>query len=351
MPHSIQSGGKMIFQDKRILITGGTGSLGKALVRHIMKGSLGKPKQVTIFSRDEDKQYSMELEWKNIKVTTDDVFYHADEVLDFQIGDVRDYSSVVRAIKKADIVIHAAALKQVPIGEYFPYESVKTNILGIQNIIQAIMETENHVNTVLAISTDKACKPVNTYGMCKAIEERLTIEANRICPQTRFICTRYGNVAASRGSIIPLFQEQIKKGGPLTITTENMTRYIMTLEAAIDTVMTALRSAEPGDTYVPDIPAVKIIDLAKALIANRDVKIKIIGIRPGEKIHEILISEEEIPRTVKKNGYYVICPVLPNLRKAEIKHPLIENELSSADHCMSKSQLVKFLKSGDYLDF
>ena len=339
----------MIFQDKRVLITGGTGSLGKALVRHIMKGKLGKPRQVIIFSRDEDKQYNMELEWKNLKITTDDVFYHPEEVLDFQIGDVREYESVIRAVKKADIIIHAAALKQVPIGEYFPYESVKTNILGIQNIIRAIIENENKVETVLAISTDKACKPVNTYGMCKAIEERLTIEANRLCPKTRFICTRYGNVAASRGSAIPLFQEQIKKGGPLTITTEDMTRYIMTLETAIDTIMAALRSAEPGDIYIPDIQATKITDLARAMIGNRQIDIRIIGIRPGEKIHEILISEEELPRTTKRDGYYVIEPVLPNLRKTEIKKPVLKKELSSGDSCMTRSQLEKFLKDGGYI--
>jgi FlaA1/EpsC-like NDP-sugar epimerase len=341
----------MIFQDKRIVITGGTGSLGKTLVRHIMKGKLGKPKQITIFSRDEDKQYNMELEWKNITVTTDDVFYQPAEILAFQIGDVRDYESVVRAVKKADIIIHAAALKQVPIGEYFPYESIKTNILGIQNIIRAIVETENSVETVLSVSTDKACKPVNTYGMCKAIQERLTIEANRLCPKTRFICVRYGNVAASRGSIIPLFQEQIKKGAPITITREDMTRFYFSLETAVDVIMAAIRSAEPGDIYVPDIPSVKITDMAKVMSGMNDVKFKIIGIRPGEKIHEILISEEEIPRTIKRGNYYVICPVLPSLRQTEIKKPALSKEFSSADHCMTKRQLEKFLKDGGYLNF
>ena len=160
----------MIFQNKRILITGGTGSLGKNLVHSIMVGKFGNPKQVVVFSRDEDKQYAMELEWKNLRAATDDVFYYGDEVLGFCIGDVRDYESVVRVVKEAEIIIHAAALKQVPIGEYFPFESVKTNILGAQNIIRAIMETGNNVETMLAVSTDKARKPVNTYGMCKAIQ-------------------------------------------------------------------------------------------------------------------------------------------------------------------------------------
>ncbi|OGO24786.1 MAG: polysaccharide biosynthesis protein [Chloroflexi bacterium RBG_16_51_9] len=341
----------MIFQNKRVLITGGTGSLGKSLVRHIMTGRLGKPKQVIIFSRDEDKQYAMELEWKNLKVATDDVFYHADEILGFQIGDVRDYESVVRAVKQADIIIHAAALKQVPISESFPFESIKTNILGAQNIIRAILENDNHVDTVLAISTDKACKPVNTYGMCKAIQERLLVEANRLCPNTRFICTRYGNVAASRGSIIPLFQEQIKSGGPVTITREDMTRFYMSLDTAIDTITEAIRSAEPGDIYIPDLPSVKVLDLAAVMIGERKVKTKTIGVRPGEKIHEILISEEEIPRTIKRGKYYVILPILPNLRKHEIKKPVLDAELSSSTRCMSKRALKAFLQTGGYLNF
>jgi len=341
----------MVFQDKTVLITGGTGSLGKNLVGYIMKGRLGKPKQLIIFSRDEDKQYNMELEWRNLKVATDDIFYSSDEILSFQIGDVRDYESVVRAVRQADIIIHAAAMKQIPIGEYFPFESVKTNIIGIQNIIRAIIENTNTVETVLAISTDKACKPVNTYGMCKAIQERLVTEANRLCLNTRFICVRYGNVAASRGSIIPLFQEQISKGGPLTITREDMTRFILSMETAIDIILEALSSAEGGDIYVPNLPSIKVTDLARAMIGNRDVEIKVIGVRPGEKIHEILISEEEIPRTIKRGDYYVICPLLPKLQKTEIEKPVLRGEFSSADYCMSSSQLDGFLKEGGYLNF
>ncbi len=341
----------MIFQDKTILITGGTGSLGKNLVRNIMTGKYGKPKQVIIFSRDEDKQYAMELEWKNLKVATDDVFYYADEVLSFRIGDVRDYESVVRVVKEAEIIIHAAALKQIPIGENFPFESVKTNIMGAQNIIRAILENANKVETVLAVSTDKACKPVNTYGMCKAIQERLIVEANRLCPDTRFICVRYGNVAASRGSIIPLFQEQIKNGGPISITSEDMTRFILSLDAAFEIIIDAITSAEPGDTYVPILPSVKITDLAEVMMGEKKIKLNIIGVRPGEKVHEILISEEEIPRTIKRGKYYVICPVLPRIRREKIEAPILTRELSSADYCMSESQLKDFLQAGGYLDF
>ena len=341
----------MIFQDKAILITGGTGSLGRSLVRSIMTGKFGKPKQLIVFSRDEDKQYAMELEWKNLKAATDDVFYYGDDVLTFRIGDVKDYESVVRATKEAEIIIHAAALKQVPVGEYFPWESIKTNILGTQNIIRAILESNNNVETVLAISTDKACKPVNTYGMCKAIQERLVIEANLICPQTRFICVRYGNVAASRGSVIPLFQEQIRNGGPVTITSKDMTRFMMTVDTANNIIMEAICFAEAGDIYIPDLPAINIMDLAEVMIGDSNINIEIIGVRPGEKIHEILISEEEIPRTIRRGDYYVICPVLPKIRKVKIEKLVLTKELSSADHFMSKSQLKDFVEAGGYLNY
>lgn len=341
----------MIFQDKTILITGGTGSLGRNLVSNIMTGKFGNPKQVIVFSRDEDKQYNMELEWKNLKVATDDVFYYNDKILSFRIGDVKDYESVVRAVREAEIIIHAAALKQVPVGEYFPFESIKTNILGTQNIIRAILENQNNVETVLAVSTDKACKPVNTYGMCKAIQERLVVEANLVCPNTRFICVRYGNVAASRGSVIPLFQEQIRNGGPVTITSKDMTRFILTLDTANNIIFETIRSAEAGDVYVPNLPSANILNLAEAMIGDRTIEIRVIGVRPGEKIHEILISEEEIPRTLRKGDYYVICPVLPKLRRVKIEKPVLTKELSSADCSMSKSQLKNFLQAGGYLNF
>jgi FlaA1/EpsC-like NDP-sugar epimerase len=340
----------MAFQDKTVLITGGTGSLGKSLVRRIMTGKYGKPRQIIVFSRDEDKQYNMELEWKNLTTATDAIFYQPDKILSFQIGDVRDYESVARVVKKADIIIHAAALKQVPIAENFPFECVKTNVLGIQNIIRAIIETANNVNAVVSISTDKACKPVNTYGMCKAIQERLTIEANRLCPDTRFICVRYGNVAASRGSIIPLFKEQIKNGGPVTITREDMTRFLLSLDTAIDTIVEAVLYADRGEIYVPDLPSVKVLDMVKAMIGERNIEIKTIGVRPGEKIHEILISEEEIPRTMKRGNHYVILPVLPQLRTVEIKKPVLTAEYSSDNRCMNAGELKNFLKTGGYLD-
>ncbi len=342
----------MDFQDKTVLITGGTGSLGRHLVRSILNGGFGKPRQVIVFSRDEDKQYAMELEWKNLKAATDDLFYNNnDGILSFRLGDVRDYESVVRVVKEADVIIHAAALKQVPIGEYFPFESVRTNILGTQNIIRAIVESENKVDTVLAISTDKACKPVNTYGMCKAIQERLVVEANLVYPKARFICVRYGNVAASRGSVIPLFQEQIKSGGPVTITSREMTRFILTIDIAVKTIYEAMSHAEAGDTYVPDLASANIMDLAEVMIGDRQVEIKTNGVRPGEKNHELMLSEEELPRTIKRGDYFVICPVIPKIRKEKIGSPVLSEELSSEDYTMSKEQLKEFLREGGFLDF
>lgn len=342
----------MIFEGKTILITGGTGSLGKTLVRRIMTGELGEPKKIILFSRDEDKHYNMKLEWKNICVATDEVFYHNyEEKLDFRIGDVRDYDSVLKAVSDAEIIIHAAAMKQVPICEYFPFESIKTNVMGIVNIIQAISRNGSKVETLLTVSTDKACKPINTYGMCKALQERLTIEANQQCPQTRSICVRYGNVAASRGSVIPLFKEQIKKGGPVTITTKDMTRFLMTLDTAADTIFDALGTALSGDTYVPSVPSAHVIDLAMEMIGTRDISIEYVGIRPGEKIHEILVSEEEIRRTIKRGEYFVICPILPEICQEDISQPALTEELSSANSIMSKDELHRFLKNEGHLGF
>jgi UDP-glucose 4-epimerase len=186
--------------------------------------------------------------------------------------------------------------------------------------------------------------------MCKAIQERLTIEANRLCPNTRFICVRYGNVAASRGSIIPLFKEQIKNGGPVTITRDDMTRFILNLDTAIDTIVEAILYADRGEIYVPDLPSVKVLDMVKAMIGDRNIEIKTIGVRPGEKIHEILISEEEIPRTMKRGNHYVILPVLPQLRTVEIKKPVLTGEYSSGNRCMDAAELKNFLKTGGYLD-
>jgi len=192
--------------DKTVVITGGTGSLGKVLVRRLLSGELGKPNKIIVFSRDEAKQHAMRLAYQHLRAATDEVIYsNFEQLVQFQIGDVRDYHSVSAVLRDADVVFNAAALKQVPTCEYFPFEAVLTNITGPENIVRAIQEHHLSVETVVGISTDKACKPVNVMGMTKALQERIFIQANMRCPDTRFICVRYGNVLASRGSVIPLF--------------------------------------------------------------------------------------------------------------------------------------------------
>lgn len=342
----------MIFEGKNIAITGGTGSLGRTLVKRIMTGQMGKPRKVIVFSRDEAKQHQMKVDWANLTYATDDVFYHNfEELLDFRIGDVRDYESVLNLVRDSDIIIHAAALKQVPVCEYFPYESVKTNILGAQNIVRAVRDFDGKIESVLAISTDKACKPINTYGMCKAIQERIILTANLNCKKTRFLCVRYGNVIASTGSVIPLFRQQIKNGGPLTITAKEMTRFFLNLDQAVDVIFTSLRDGNPGETYVPIVSSAKITDLAEIMIGDRNIEIKFIGIRPGEKIHEILISEEEAYRVIKRGDYYVICSILPEIHRNNIEELVLTKEYSSAEGVMTKEDLNEVLKKHGYLEF
>jgi FlaA1/EpsC-like NDP-sugar epimerase len=300
------NGGEHTMLDgKRILVTGGTGSLGKVLVRRLLTGEMGTPESVIVFSRDEAKQHFMRLAYLQRDVATDDVIYeNFRNVLSFRIGDVRDYASVAAAVRDVDIVFNAAALKQVPACEYFPTEAVRTNILGVSNLVRAIHETRSSVTTVVGVSTDKACKPINVMGMTKAIQERIFIEANILNPDVRIVCVRYGNVLASRGSVIPLFQSQIAQGGPVTITT-----------------------------------------LVEDLIDGRDISTKVVGIRPGEKIHEILVSEEESFRTHLRGDYYAIAPMLPELLEEADEERAFEGEFSSATHLMTREQLHELLSA------
>jgi FlaA1/EpsC-like NDP-sugar epimerase len=330
---------------KRVVVTGGTGSLGKVLVRRLLSGEKGQPNSIVVFSRDEAKQHDMRLEYKHRRVSTDEVVYHnSQELLEFVIGDVRDYHAVASVLRNADVVFNAAALKQVPTCEYFPFEAVQTNIGGPENIVRVIRENHLPIHTVVGISTDKAAKPVNVMGMTKAIQERVFITANLTCPQTRFICVRYGNVLASRGSVIPLFHDQIRRGGPVTITTEDMTRFLLSLEQAVDTIFAALGGAKRGETYIPRVPSARIADLARALIGDRPVQIEITGVRPGEKIDEILISEEERHRAVDRGKYYAIQPILPELRAADDHPARLDGEYSSATDLMSYEALCELLR-------
>ncbi len=341
-----------MISNKRILIAGGTGSLGKVLVERILSRSQGKPAKVIVLSRDEAKQHSMRVEYQQKNTVTDEIIYRDyEQILEFRIGDVRDYHTICSALNNVDIVVNAAALKQVPTCEYFPYEAVRTNITGAENLVRAIREHQFPVETVVGVSTDKACKPVNVMGMTKSIQERILITGNLSCPSTRFICVRYGNVLASRGSVIPLFREQIKKGGPVTITTPDMTRFLLSLESAVDTIFAAIKNALPGETYVPQIPAARITEIAAALIGNRDIEIKNIGIRPGEKIHESLVSEEEGWRTYDRGDYYVIQPILPELRsEGDITdYEYLNKEYSSADNVFSFEEVKELMRSNNLM--
>ena len=336
----------MIFDGKTILVTGGTGSMGKTFVHRVLTGELGTPRRVIVLSRDEAKQHEMRLDYLHRRVSTDDVIYNNFvNVLQFRIGDVRAYDDVCSAVKEAHVVVNAAALKQVPTCEYFPIQALQTNCLGPYNIVRAIKENGYPVQTVIGISTDKACKPVNVMGMTKAIQERIFVSANILNPETRFICVRYGNVIASRGSVIPLFHDQIRGGGPLTITHAEMTRFLLSLDDAVDTVFAALRHALPGETYVPRAPSATVLNIAKALIGDRGTPISMIGVRPGEKLHEVLVSEEEIHHCVQKGDYLVIRPMLPELQGEDVPEAnALTKEFSSEDNVVDFHGTLALLK-------
>lgn len=340
-----------MFSGKRILVTGGTGSMGKTFVRRVLSGELGIPAKVIVFSRDEGKQHYMRLDYLHKKVSTDEVIYNNfKNVLEFRIGDVRDYASVCSALRDVDIVIHAAALKQVPSCEYFPYQAVLTNILGAENIVRAINENNLPVETVVGISTDKAAKPVNVMGMTKAIQERIFTTANVLNKKTRFLCVRYGNVLASRGSVIPLFHEQIRQGGPVTLTVPEMTRFLISLDDAVDTVFAVIKDGKAGETFVPRAASATVENIAKALIASRNIEIKITGIRPGEKMHEIMISEEEIHHAHKVGNYYSIRSMLPELDSGVHGKAVLQKEYSSADEVLDLKGTISLLEKHGLLD-
>lgn len=277
--------------NKILLITGGTGSFGNAVLKRFINSDL---KEIRIFSRDEKKQDDMRKKYNNPKIK-------------FYIGDVRDYCSVENAVKNVDYVFHAAALKQVPTCEFFPMQAVKTNIIGAENVLNASIV--NKVKKVIVLSTDKAVYPINAMGMSKALMEKVMIAKSRDANITTILCgTRYGNVMASRGSVIPLFVEQIKAGKPITITDPNMTRFMMTLDESIDLVLYAFKYGKPGDIFVQKAPASTILNLAKALLElyNAKNEIKIIGTRHGEKLFESLINREEMVKAIDLGKYYRI---------------------------------------------
>ncbi|MFA5592082.1 MAG: polysaccharide biosynthesis protein [Micavibrio sp.] len=340
------------FDGKRILITGGTGSLGKVLLKRLLSGKEGNPESITIFSRDEAKQHALRLDYLHTEGNpTDEVIYNNfSRKVRFIIGDVRDYHSVLRAMKDIDIVFNAAALKQVPACEYFPYQAVMTNIMGAENIVRAILNNNLPVECVVGISTDKAAKPVNVMGMTKSLQERVFLSANVDSGKTRFVLARYGNVLASRGSVIPLFHQLIKNGKDVTITDERMTRFLLSLEEAVDVILFAVRHGNKGETIIPRIPSALVTDVAAVLIGERPIKTIVTGIRPGEKLHEALITEEEAARTVERAPYYVVAPILPEIQVEEVmKGPFLNKEYTSADDLMTRGEVADLLKRRNLL--
>jgi len=280
-----------MFRDKVVLVTGGTGSFGKKFIEVVLRDY--HPKKLIIFSRDELKQHEMRMAG----------FDHPS--LRYFIGDVRDVDRLRRALNGVDIVIHAAALKQVPACEYNPIEAVLTNIVGARNVIDAALD--KGVKKVIALSTDKAVNPINLYGATKLVAEKLFVQANSYSGSgpTRFSCVRYGNVVGSRGSVIPLFLRQ-KEHGKVTVTDARMTRFWITLEQGVAFVLNSLAQMEGGEIFVPKIPSMRLMDLAKAIAPN--CAIEIVGIRPGEKLHEVLLSEDGARNALEYEDYFVILP-------------------------------------------
>jgi len=287
--------------NKVILVTGGTGSFGNQFAETILNKH--DPESVRIFSRGEKLQDDMRQKFN-------------DNRLRFFIGDVRDRNRLYRAMNGVDIVVHAAALKQVPACEYNPIEAVRTNVDGAVNVIDAALD--NHVEKVMAISTDKAVHPVNLYGATKMTAEKLFVQANSYAgmQDTKFSCVRYGNVIGSRGSVIPLFLRQ-KEQGVLTVTEENMTRFWIKLSEGVDFVINSIKLMTGGEIFIPKIPSMKITDLAKAIAPDADIKV--IGIRPGEKIHEVLLTEDEARHSKEFDNFFVIEPEHPFWHKKELK--------------------------------
>ena len=342
-----------MFKDKTILITGGTGSFGKALLKYLLINHKDI-KKIIIFSRDELKQFEMlekfsEKKYPNIR---------------FFLGDIRDIDRLNRAMEEVDYVIHAAALKQVPAAEYNPFEVIKTNVIGAQNIIEACLNS--NVKKVIALSTDKACAPINLYGATKLCSDKLFISANNITGKRNlsFSVVRYGNVMGSRGSVIPEFFKQ-KKSGSINITNKNMTRFSITMQESIDLVLWALKNSIGGEIFVPKIPSYKILDLAKAVAPA--AKINIVGLRPGEKIHEELITDNESNYAIILKKYYVILAFLIkkptnnfyvdeqkllknyiNLQKGKVFQKEYSYRSNTNNDFLSVEKLKKLIKTIDY---
>jgi UDP-N-acetylglucosamine 4,6-dehydratase len=308
----------MEWKDKVVLVTGGTGSFGKKFTEIMLRDY--HPAKLIIFSRDELKQHEMRQVYPDT----------GDSPMRYFIGDVRDKGRLNRALHGVDIVVHAAALKQVPACEYNPFEAVQTNIMGAKNVIDAAID--QGVKKVMAISTDKAVNPINLYGATKLCAEKLFVQGNSYSGEggPRFSCARYGNVVGSRGSVVPLFSEQ-RKNGVITVTNPEMTRFWITLEQGVKLVIRCIELMHGGEIFVPKIPSMSMMDLAKAIAS--DCQIEYIGIRPGEKLHEVLISEDEARHTLELDDMYIIQPVHPwwRMENWASAKPLPDGFLFSSD--------------------
>lgn len=325
------------FDDSVIMITGGTGSWGNELTKQLLEKY--SPKEIRIFSRGEFAQVTMARK------------FNYDPRLKFVIGDVRDEYRVKETMRNVDYVFHLAALKHVPICEEHPWESITTNINGVENVVRGAIE--NNVKVVVDSSTDKACSPLNTYGACKSVGEKLITSANNRFGKTRFVCIRAGNVMGTNGSVIPFFREKILRGQAVPITDMAMTRYFMTLPEAIGLLFKATFHSIGGEIYVTKMPACKISDLAKALAKHFDKKLEtdVIGIRPGEKLHEMLVSEYEAMRTVEDEDFKIILPMDGSLDSAYAEYKkAAAKPYTSNDLLMDQEEILTKLAEGGFLD-
>jgi len=329
----------MMFENRIILITGGTGSWGYELTKKLLEYS---PKEIRIFSRNEFAQVNMKREFSD----------HPN--LRYIIGDVRDYHSLFEACQDVDILFHLAALKHVPICESQPLEALKTNVDGTENVIRASIL--QRVKKVIDVSTDKAVDPINFYGMTKAVGEKLMVWANDLSQETRFVCIRGGNVLGTNGSVVPYFKKLIQKGENITLTSQEMTRYFLTVSQAIGLLLKAAEVAIGGEIFVMRMNSCRIVDLAQVMInslAATNLKIEEIGVRPGEKIHEVLVSAHESPNTFKYNeNYYVILPMnpTPELNSNYNHLPKVTfRKYDSNDKLMSQNEIEELLRQGGFI--
>jgi len=334
---------KEFYAGKTLLVTGGAGSIGSEIVRKVIQY---KPKVVRVFDNNETGllELQQELQSENLRLF---------------VGDIRDVERCERALENVDIVFHAAALKHVPLCEYNPFEAVKTNVIGTQNVIEVAMAEE--VEKVITISTDKAANPTNVLGATKLLAERLTISANFYKGKRRivFSSVRFGNVLSSRGSVVPLFKKQIKSGGPVTVTDPNMTRFIMSISEAVTFILRCAEIAKGTEIFILKMPSIKITDLAEVMIEElapkkgynpKEIKIKFIGNRPGEKLHEELLTENEATRSYENNGVIVVTPELATKKYLKKKLPEPKKYASSNTPLLNKEEIRKILRESGLLD-